>query len=466
MGLNRRQLRSAGLASGALLVARPVGALAMPLGSSTGPAASRSSRLFPGTALAHADMHNHTLLSDGSGDPAAAFASMRSHGLDVAALTDHATTSKFVKPGDEVCNADCHSVLGIDEESWQYMGQLADDANDPAKFAAIRGFEWSSPTLGHVNVWFSQTWVDPLHTAGTSTGEGISQWVREAPGLGDYLGPALDPVSKANPTAGATMRPFYEWLKSDESTPLIGGGLDAIAGFNHPGREPGRFGYFAYDAALRDRIVSMEVFNRSEDYLYEGRDDNQPSPLNQCLNAGWRVGLLGVTDEHGTEWGNGTARKGRAGMWVHSLTREGVREAMVARRFFATVIEGLRLDASASSGRGRATRMGSVLQHTSGPVTFELDIDRGAEWTGKPLSVQVLVPGTDMPVVAHAQDVVVPSDAEPVISFTLDLDVADAPWVVLRVTDPALEADGRAEDDFSGFGGAVAYASPFYLEPA
>ena len=465
MGLNRRQLLSAGLTSGALLLARPGGALALPLGSSTGPAAARSSRLFPGTALAHADMHNHSLLSDGSGDPAAAFDSMRSHGLDVAALTDHATTSKFAKPGDEVCNADCHSVLGIDEESWQYMGQLADEANTPAKFAAIRGFEWSSPTLGHVNVWFSQTWVDPLHTAGTGTGEGISQWAREVPGLGDYVGPALDPASKANPTAGATMRPFYEWLKSDASTPLIGGGLDAIAGFNHPGREPGRFGYFAYDAALRDRIVSMEVFNRSEDYLFEGTNQNQPSPLVQCLNAGWRVGLLGVTDEHGTEWGKDTARKGRAGLWVNSLTREGVREALLARRFFATVIEGLRVDASASNGPGRATRMGSVLEHTSGPVTFELDIDRGEEWIGKPLSVQVLTPGTDMPTVAHVEDVIVPSAAEPVISFTVNLDVADARWVVLRITDREQPADGRATDGFSGFGGAIAYTSPFFVEP-
>src|SRR5690606_10852467 len=53
--------------------------------------ASRRSGLTQGTTLVHADMHNHTAMSDGDGDPELAFASLRDAGLDVAALTDHAT---------------------------------------------------------------------------------------------------------------------------------------------------------------------------------------------------------------------------------------------------------------------------------------------------------------------------------------------------------------------------------------
>ena len=34
---------------------------------------SRRSRLFPGPFLVHADLHNHTQLSDGDGDPALLF---------------------------------------------------------------------------------------------------------------------------------------------------------------------------------------------------------------------------------------------------------------------------------------------------------------------------------------------------------------------------------------------------------
>ncbi len=48
----------------------------------------RYSRLFPGPVLVHADLHNHTMLSDGAGDPAEAFGSMRAAGLDVAAIRE------------------------------------------------------------------------------------------------------------------------------------------------------------------------------------------------------------------------------------------------------------------------------------------------------------------------------------------------------------------------------------------
>lgn len=61
-----------------------------------GVGASRLSRLSSGTTLVHADLHNHTLMSDGDGDPDLAFDSMRSAGLDVAALTDHATVSDHI----------------------------------------------------------------------------------------------------------------------------------------------------------------------------------------------------------------------------------------------------------------------------------------------------------------------------------------------------------------------------------
>ena len=52
----------------------------------------RRSRLDPGGAfLVVGDLHNHTTLSDGRGDPDSAYAQLRDAGLDVAALTDHAS---------------------------------------------------------------------------------------------------------------------------------------------------------------------------------------------------------------------------------------------------------------------------------------------------------------------------------------------------------------------------------------
>lgn len=466
MRLTRRDLlRRTTVATGGLLLAGPVGALADVLGPSTEFDTSRASRLFPGSFVVHADLHNHTLLSDGAGDPELAFESMRSAGLDVAALTDHSTVQKHM-PVECLGNADCQAVAGIDEAAWARTRALADGADDPGSFVAIRGFEWSSPFLGHMNVWFSETWTDPLATGGGGI-EGAGQSLhQEVPGLGPVLGPPLDGAIRGLPRHGAGMRLFYEWLTADPSRPLVGGGADGIAGFNHPGRETGRFGYFAFDAAVRDRIVSLELFNRREDYLFEGTEVGQPSPLVECLDAGWRVGLLGVTDEHGTDWGHPDG-KGRGGLWVDELSREGVRTAMRGRRFFATRLRGLRLDAAATSGAAAdpaaRVRMGQELTHTSGPVTFELDIDRGSEWMGKELLVQVLRSGSALPTVAHAETITVGGPDDPLPTLTVDLDRTDGDWVVLRLTDPDDDPDSRAAGAFADAGDAVAYCSPWYL---
>jgi hypothetical protein len=356
VSVTRREILKAGAAAGALLIAKPMGALAQALGPHPF-ATSRSSRLFPGTRLVHADLHNHTLMSDGDGSPEAAFASLRAAGLDVAALTDHATIGMEI-PGMSSCS-ECSSLAGIDETKWARAGEIADSNYDPGNFVAIRGFEWSSPTLGHVNVWFSEKWVDPLHTAGASTGEGIGQFMHTESDkrFPSGLSEPLDAFIKMAPTSGITMQPFYDWLKSHPDTPVLGGGLDGIAGFNHPGRETGRFGYFSFRPDLKDRLVSCEVFNRTEDYMFEGTDFGVASPINECLNAGWKVGLLGVTDEHGTDWGYPDG-KGRTGLWVDGITREDVREAMLARRFFSTRLKGLRLDASANGVRMARTGLG------------------------------------------------------------------------------------------------------------
>lgn len=354
--------------------------------------ASRTSAISQGTTLVHADLHNHTLMSDGDGDPARAFASMREAGLDVAALTDHATL---------------FGIEGISRSEWNRTGQLADAANDPGRYTAIRGFEWSHPLLGHVNVWYTGDFAD--------------------------LGRA------------SSMSRLYDWI----------GGTAGISGFNHPGREVLRFSEFAYDARLREQMVGLEMFNRTDDYLFDGWP-GQSSPLNACLNAGWRTGLTGVTDEHGTDWGFPEG-KGRTGLWVAENTRAGVLEAMRARRFFATRVSGLRLDATAAG-----VRMGGTLPVTRGDVTFVVDLDRGPEWQGKPLAVQVLRPGSRAPEVAE----VVAAEAGRTTTFTVPLDVADGGWVVLRISDPAQPnpSPGPAGHPCNDWG--VAYSSPWWLTGA
>ncbi len=469
--LTRRRFVQAAAGAGGLLIGSPAGVLAQSLGGGDGTDAYgtvRASRLVPGEWVVHADMHNHTLFSDGDGDAAEAFASMRDAGLDVAALTDHATISQGLP--DSVCgvfepvglHTDCQGLAGLHEGSWQQSAALADGGNVDGAFTAIRGFEWSSPTLGHVNVWFSNDWIDPLHTGGIGSPEDLALFAAQnglAPAQVVY--DALAPIVAATPAAGAGMQGLYAWLKADPSTPIVGGGADAIMGFNHPGREPLRFSEFTHDPALVDRFVSLELFNRRDDYLFELTDSGARSPLVACLDAGWKPGLLGVTDEHGTDWGYPDG-KGRAGLYVTELSREGVREAMEQRRFFATNLKGLRLDATANGAR-----MGTTFGHATGTITFAVDVDRGASWIGRRLTIQVLATGAQLPTIVHSEPVTVPGPSEPVISFTITHDEADGRWLVLRVVDDeSSEApDGRAAG--TGFEGlvAVAYASPFHLDP-
>lgn len=461
MGMDRRDfLKGAG--AGALLLANPSLVRASRLGGSALAGAERSSKLFAdGRFVVHADLHNHTILSDGDGDPDLAFASMRAAGLDVAAITDHTTFSKGLPAS--VCDhsTGCSAVGGINDESWARHHRIAEAANDPGAFTAIRAFEWSSPTLGHINVWFSQEYTDPLHDLGGTTGEGAAPYAHAEGGFPPLeQASAIDQLTRALPTSGASMALFYEWLSADPSRPVRQGGTDAICGFNHPGREPGRFGYF--DPRWRDvfgvgdRVVSIELFNRREDYLFEGIDAGQPSPLVDCLDKGWKVGILGVTDEHGTDWGFPLG-KGRTGLWVSENTRAAVKEAMLARRFYATNEHGLRLDATLDG-----IRMGQTLTSVGSSGTVTLDIDMGPDNVGRVLHAQVLASGYPMPTVLTDVTLAIPGPSDPPVSFTTPID-ADDRWLVVRLSDTSRAADGRAKAPYAGLGKGIAYASPFFL---
>jgi hypothetical protein len=441
--------------TGGLLVARPSGA-----GVQSPQVDARRSRLFDdGTRLAYADLHNHTLLSDGSGAPEEAFAAMRAAGLDVAALTDHARIgfgplsrhdpcSHLDHPANGQKNR-CRAIIGIDEAAWARSGALADAADAPGTFTAIRGFEWTHPMLGHLNVWLSSRWIDALHTVGFGW-DGVGDEAHHIPGLGPLLNRVLTTIP-----GDPGMTPVYDWLATDPSAPRLGGGLDGLAGFNHPGREPGRFDAFRYDGRVADRVVSLELFNRYDDFLFDG---NAPSPLAACLNAGWRVGLAGVSDEHGDDWGTHEG-KGRTGLWLRELSRDGVREALLGRRFFATTLRDLRMDASANG-----VRMGGVLRHRRGPVTFEVDLDRGPRRWGQPLQLQVLRPRTDGVDVVHIEDLELRAFRGPVVRFRVDLDADEGEWVVLRVADPTAVNGRPGPPGHPGNCLAVAYASPFWLD--
>jgi len=144
-----------------------------------------------------------------------------------------------------------------------------------------------------------------------------------------------------------------------------------------------------------------------------------------------------------------------------------VLEALAARRFFASRVKGLRVDAALTSlagAGGSRARMGTAVAHPGGPVRIEVDLDRGEAWRGRRLIIQVLRPGERLPTLAATLEVALPGPEEPVASLELDLDPAGGDWVVVRVTDPAEPPDPRATGEGARQGRAIAYTSPFWLD--
>ena len=85
----------------------------------------RRSRLEPADApltLVVADLHNHSLNSDGRGDPERAFELMRAAGLDVAALTDHVLSLLRSLPAGETYEnvQDVAKALGLHVETHRF----------------------------------------------------------------------------------------------------------------------------------------------------------------------------------------------------------------------------------------------------------------------------------------------------------------------------------------------------------
>jgi len=369
--------------------------------------------------LLFGDLHNHSLLSDGRGNPDDAFRQLREAGLDVAALTDHASTPLERLAGltlDDYPDAQALSIgrlapRSIDDHAWKRTAKIADAYDVPGEFTALRGFEWTEPWLGHVNVWFSEEFL-PVTTPGRICG------------LHDFLAEAE---------------------------------TQALFGYNHPGREPGRFGDFEVPAPhpeLARRMVALEVFNRTQDFLFEGYENGARSPIADCLDAGWRPGLIGCSDEHGRTYG--LVGKGRTGLWSPAHTRAGVQEALLSRRTYATREVGLRLDATLDG-----VPMGSVLR-TGRTATLEVDC-ASSSYLGDHAELQLLTGSRE-----RADDggirVVHRSTARlgDVVQVTVPVP-DDARWLVLRVADLDQPLGSPVPTEHPARGWALAYASPWFL---
>lgn len=246
--------------------------------------------------------HDHSGLSlDAVGDPFEAYRVARDEaGLDFYSLTDHA---EFL-------------ILWPWNNKWRTLRAAADAAHEPGAFAALWGFEWSNPVLGHVNVMNSRGFVSAVDHF--------------------WLGS------------------FYRWLGNQEG---------AFAQFNHPGDYNDlntEYYHFRFHAGAARNLCGMELWNTDaslDHYHYAGSWDCGTSFIDRANLNGWCIAPAGGQDNHRRNWG--LRNPHRVGVQAAALTREGIAEAFLARRFYSTEDSDLFLDFR-SSGHPMGSRLAEL----------------------------------------------------------------------------------------------------------
>ena len=257
-------------------------------------------------------LHNHSKFSDGSGRAVDAYKYARDNaGLDFFSLADH---DCYPYPSD-----------GLTVREYQKLQDIANSYNEDGTFVAFWGFEWTSDDL---------SWGGPS----TLLAKGHLHIINSP----DHC--------EADEEATNDMNELVDWMST----------RDLVAFFNHPGQYNTTFDYFLFNYS--DKIVGMELWNRSDDYYGTG------TWYHNALDEGFYIGATGSQDHHGTRWGN--VNEWRLAILAPELTRASLFDAMKARRFYSSRDKNLVLSFTCNG-----EQMGSRID--GGSLDFAIDASDG-----------------------------------------------------------------------------------------
>ncbi len=343
-----------------------------------------------GRPILWGDLHGHSGLSDGTGTPADYFRYARDvAALDVSALTDHDHWG--MRP------------LATHPELWEEIRRQTELHNQPGRFVTLLGFEWTNWVHGHRHVLFFGDEGDILSSVDPRY---------ETP---DQLWSALrgsNALTFAHHSAGGPVATNWDYAPDPELEPVT-------------------------------EIVSVHGSSEAPDSPLPIYSPVAGNYVRDALERGFTLGFIGSGDGHDGHPGLSQlagASGGLAAILSDDLTREGVLEALRARRVYAT--NGPRIYLRATLG-GR--EMGSAVAPESEPRD--------------PLgnSTNTLSALAVAPAPLEAIDLIrsgrpverIPCDGTVVCRLSRDLpDLAPGEWVYVRV----LQDDGGA-----------AWSSPFFI---
>ncbi|HEX6886062.1 MAG TPA: CehA/McbA family metallohydrolase [Planctomycetota bacterium] len=233
------------------------------------------------------DLHGHSNLSDGTGTPEDFLAYARDvAGLDVVCLTDH----------------DHWGMLALNDhpELWERIRTATERANEPGRFVALLGYEWTSWIHGHRHVLY----------------------------FGDE-GEVLSSVDERYET------PAQLWAALR--------GKPALTFAHHSAGDPVPTNWaFAPDPELEPvtEVASVHGSSESADTPQRVANPLAGNFVRDVLDKGHVLGFIGSGDSHDGHPGLahlvGPNLGGVAALLTSDLTREGVRTALKERRCYAT----------------------------------------------------------------------------------------------------------------------------------
>jgi hypothetical protein len=233
--------------------------------------------VYYGYLHAHSSLSLDALLL-GSPGPFAAYDYARNvAGLDFLGLSDHA---EFIS-------------LWPWFDAWKVLQAAADAYNKDGTFVALRGFEYTNPIYGHLNVF--------------DTPDFVATW------------------------SALTLRQFYTWLSRYP---------DAVATFNHPGDYDFlhlEFKHFTYFSAVGHQVMGIELLTHGANYGQYSvgyNPDDGLGYLDEANHAGWHIASVSAQDNHSGGWG--TIDDYRTAVLAPALTRADILEALQHRRFYST----------------------------------------------------------------------------------------------------------------------------------
>lgn len=255
------------------------------------------------------DLQGHCNVCDGSASPEEYYRYARDVArLDVVALTDH----------------DHWGYAPLDEnpDTWKKLLALSRANNEPGRFVAFPAYEWTNWTYGHKHVIYLR-----------EEQAEVFSWQRRT-----------------------SDHPEKLWKRLE--------GRECLTVSHHPGGGPIPTFWKYHDAAF-EPVVEMASVHGVSEAMGHPRCIYAPEPSGMAQAAlvrGYRLGMIGSGDTHDGHpgLGNPGTRAGLAGIYATELTREGIFEALRARRVYATT--GCRAVLRFHMG---ATPMGSVAMLSS-----------------------------------------------------------------------------------------------------